>query len=405
MAASVLQTFVRENLIDLDGDDTRLVKLQAAATELSAVCAARPITVAFPIFLAALRSEDEPDDRGLGEVSRIIEDHWSTYRSAFKDGHATTLYRAVALQAIVEAIESEPSLGTAITLLLRNLRSELAAGKCESAIGLVVDLAEEAFASERESSMTLASSEKATVAPSPKATKVDRATLKKRIEAAVGPHDRAGQQLDSSNEHWPNAGNPWSHDFSDRMTAIIGDFVDLAIAEAAKFDLKNHATFAASLAVVDVIDPAVKRSANLLWWRQSMYSESAGQPYRCLALADAVVHSAIDLAVLIPPAYEPALDSFLMEAILALDLTKEGVGATEILEALPLAKNKINERLQYETPAGLMLSALTRGTKSGYIAEAILPPQKWAVWLIRELMAFRAVEAVQTATENSDATE
>jgi len=402
MTTSVLQTFVRESLIELDGDDTRLVKLQGAATALSQDCVSGPITTAFSLLYAALQPEDVPTDDSFDDVADVIEEHWSTYKSVFKDGRATTLYRAVALQAIFEAIDSAPGLGTAIALLLRNLRSELATGKYEPAIKIVADAAEVAFASERQSSSTAAAKVDASLTAAVKTVRIDRVNLKKRIEAAAGPHDRQGQPLESPNQHWPNAGNPWSYEFSDRMTAIIGDYVDSAIAESTKFAAKNHAAVEASLSAIGKIDPALKRSAGLLWWRQALYSESAGQPYRALPRADAVVHAVIDLAAQIPPAYEPALDSFLMEAILVLNLGNEPMGSGAVLEVLPLASKKLDEALQYAAPAGMMISALLERETSDLIAEPLLPPHRWAVWLIRELMALRAVEGLQAASEESE---
>jgi hypothetical protein len=402
MTTSVLQTFVRESLIELDGDDTRLVKLQGAAKALAQDCVSGPITTAFPLLFAALQPEDVPTDDSFDDVADVIEAHWSTYKGVFKDGRATTLYRAVALQAIFEAIDSAPGLGTAIALLLRNLRSELATGKYEPAIKIVADAAEVAFASERQSSNTAAAKVDAALTAAAKTVKIDRANLKKRIEAAAGPHDRQGQPLESPNQHWPNAGNPWSYEFSDRMTAIIGDYVDSAIAESAKLAAKNHAAVGASLSEIGKIDPALKRSASLLWWRQALYSETAGQPYRALPRADAVVHAVIDLAAQIPPAYEPALDSFLMEAILVLNMNSEPMDSGAVLEVLPLAREKLDEALQYEAPAGLIISALLKRESSDLIAEALLPPHRWAVWLIRELMALRAVEGLQAASEKSE---
>lgn len=405
MTASVLQIFVRESLIELDGDDTRLAKLQAAATALAQHCVQRPIGTAFPLLFAALQPEDVPTDDSVDNVADVIEEHWSTYKSVFKDGRARTLYRAVTLQAIVEAIDSAPDLGTAIALLLRNLRSELAAGKYEPAIKIVAEAAEVAFASERQSSMNATAKVNAALTAAAKPSKVDRASLKKRIEAASGPHDRQGQPLDSPNKHWPNEGSPWSHEFSDRMTAIIGDYVDLAIAESAKLDAKNQGAIGTSLTAIGKIDPALKRSAGLLWWRQALYSESAGQPYRALPTADAIVHAVIDLAAQIPPAYEPSLDSFLMEAILVLNLNDEPMGSGAVLQVLPLAREKLDEALRYEAPAGLMISALLERETSSLIAAPLLPPHRWAVWLIRELMALRAVEGLQAASASDESKE
>lgn len=98
MTTTALQTFVRESLLELDGDDTRLVKLQAAATALVEKCVSEPITTAFPLLFAALHLDDVPTDDCFNDVADLTEAHWSTYKSVFKDGRATTLYRAVALR-------------------------------------------------------------------------------------------------------------------------------------------------------------------------------------------------------------------------------------------------------------------------------------------------------------------
>jgi hypothetical protein len=306
------------------------------------------------------------------------------------------------LQAIFEAIDSTPSLGTAIALLLRNIRSVVATGKYEPAFKVIADAAELAFAAERQSSSTAAAKVNASLTAAAKTVRIDRANLKKRIEAATGPHDRQGQPLESPNPHWPNSGNPWSYEFSDRMTTIIGDYVDSAIAESTKLAAKNHAAVGESLSEIGKIDPALKRSAGLLWWRQALYSETAGQSYRMLPRADAVVHTVIDLAALIPAAYEPALDSFLTEAILVLNLNNEPMGSGAFLEVLPLAREKLNEALQHAAPTGLMISALLERDTSDLIAEPLLPPHRWAVWLIRELMALRAVEGIQPTSDESE---
>lgn len=72
-----------------------------------------------------------------------------------------------------------------------------------------------------------------------KTLKIERANLKKRIEAAAGPHDRQGcRNLRTSTG--PMQVTRGATNF-DRMTAIIGDYVDVAIAESVKLAAKNHA--------------------------------------------------------------------------------------------------------------------------------------------------------------------
>lgn len=62
MPASILQTYLRLHLLDLGGDDSRLHKLKAAASELAGGFAEAPAT-ALPVFLATLRP-----DEGVGDA-------------------------------------------------------------------------------------------------------------------------------------------------------------------------------------------------------------------------------------------------------------------------------------------------------------------------------------------------
>lgn len=406
MTASVLQSFLRESLLELEGDDdTRLNKLRAAATAVAADFAARPLALAFPALFAALAQEDEATHEALDQVAQAVEAEWSTYRSAFKGGKATTLFRAVALQGLVEAIETEPRLGTAIALLLRNLRAVMPAGKYESAIGLVAAAAESAFKAEQNEAMATVAPDGPVLAPAAKAGKIDRASLQKRIDAAVGPHNRAGQAVEGANGHWPNEGPPWSHNFSDKLAAVIADYIDHAMNESAKLDAKNHTAVSSSLADVGMIEPAMKRSASLLWWRQAMYSESAEQPYRALSVVDAIVHAVIDLSEHIPPAYVRALDSFLMEAILALKPGVERIGIAALSNLSAHCATELAGALKFEPPVGLAISVLSKKEAGDPIADPSLTPQEWAVWLMREVMAVRAVEGIQEATEQSSGDE
>jgi hypothetical protein len=402
MATTVLQAFMRANLIDLDGDDTRLAKLREAATALAAEFGARPISMAIPALVAILRDDAQNPGGAFEDTSRAIENHWSTYQSVFRGGNALTLYRAVALQALAEAIDSHPPLGTAVALLMRNFRSAVEFGKLAPSIQLLIDAAEGAFKAEREGSASPSTAAAAPLPAAAKAIKFDRAVLTKRIDAAVGPHNRAGHAGDSPNPHWPNQGNPWSHDFSDRMTAILADYVDSAMTEAAKLDTKNLQAVANSIAALATIDPAVKRSTSLLWWRQALYSESAEKSYRRLEAADTIIHAVADLSGLLPDAYERAVDSFLAEAILALELGREVRDIDLFQGAAATAVSAFTDCLSFQSPDGLVTAALLHKSEAALVCTPSLRPEDWAVWLLRELMAIRAVEEIQKATEQQD---
>ncbi len=384
---TILQTYLRHNLLDLEGEDGRLLKLNAASTELADTLARAPV-IALPVFLAVLRPDEAVGD-SFKPVATAIENNWTTYQGAFRDGKALTLYRAVALQAIVEAIRMQPVLGTAISLLMRNFGPCLEIGKNKDAFGILVSTADAAFASQVEESQPIAHS--VTVPKAAKVNKFDRAVLQKRIEAAVGPQDRAGQASQNPNAHWPNAGNPWSYEFADRMTAILGDYLDSVWTKA----FENDAKYIEAINQLNLVSSqkasVSERISLLLWWRQALYSESAAKPYRELQVSDAVIHAVLDISALIPVPYHRSLESFLSEAVLSLMPSHEELAGRELLQVGPPAVAELRAVNESGAPSGLLLSAIVQNDADARVVETALPPHRWAVWLLRELKALQAL--------------
>jgi hypothetical protein len=305
-----------------------------------------------------------------------------------------TLYRAVALQAMVEAIDLQPVLGTAISLLIRNFGPLLEIGKNKAAFDLLVSAADAAFGAEVNESMAPSIDHKFARPKVSKPAKFDRAALQKRIDAAVGPHNRASVAGENPNPQWPNAGHPWSYDFSDRLTALLGDYLDNVVNRAFELDAKTLDAVAGNFNEAATRNASLTdRTTSLLWWRQALYSKSARQPYRELQPVDTVVHAVIDLSALIPAAYDRALESFLMEAVLNVLPSQDEIAGTELLKILPTASSELNHAIESEVPYGLMLSALVQNDGAATIVHTSLPLYKWAVWLLRELKALQALRS------------
>lgn len=387
IVTSILQTYLRHNLLDLEGEDARLEKLNAAATEFADALARAPEN-ALGIFLAAVRPDEELG-ASLNDVASAIENNWNTYHGAFRDGKALTLYKAVALQAIVEAISLQPVLGTAISLLMRNFGPRIDIGKNKEAFDILVSAADAAFAAEVEASPPIV--QNVTVPKPTKANTFDRAVLKKRIEAAVGPHDRASQPGENPNPQFPNSGAAWSFDFADRMTTILADYLETVWAKAFENDSKYIAAINQLNSAASQNAQATNLSISLLWWRQALYSETAKQPYRELKVSDAVAHIVLDLSALIPVAYNRALESFLIEAVLSLLPSQEEIPGSQLLAVLPAALTELKSASDSFGPSGLMLSAIVHGDAAAGVVKMALPAHKWAVWLLRELKALQAL--------------
>lgn len=402
MPTEVLQTFSRLNLIEFGGDDTRLEKLKAAATALTRAYT-EDLQQAISVLLALTSPASGVDPATLEHVGTAIEQEWSTYHGAYQNGKADMVFRGVAMQALVDAIEVQPALGTAISLLMRNLGPYMEVGKNKPAFDILVATANTAFAAERDVALAQATGDLSHELASPTRTsKFDRNVLKTRIEAAVGPHNRAGQAGDTPNQHWPNAGNPWSFDFSDRLTAILGDYLDGAGNRGVEAAAKNHAAVAESLdALANKLVPGKRSSIALLWWRQALYSETADLSYRELAPLDAAVHAVVDLGDLIPPAYERALESFLVEAILSFSTQTTEFEIKDFSAVSSKASLSLRNAVQGDPPEGLLLTSLALGKGALPVSAPKLTAQKWAVWLLRELAALKALEAAPEVVEEN----
>lgn len=403
MPAEVLQTFSRLNLIEFGGDDTRLKKLEAAAAALTKAYT-EDLKQAISVLLALTSPASGADPATLEHVGTAIEQEWSTYHGAYQDGKADMVFRGVAMQALAGAIEVQPALGTAISLLMRNLGPYMEVGKNKPAFDILMAAANTAFATERDVALARATGDFSHELSSPTRTsKFDRNVLKTRIEAAVGPHNREGKMAgDTPNQHWPNAGNPWSFDFSDRLTAILSDYLDAAGNRGVEAAAKNHAAVGESLdALANKLVPGKRSSIALLWWRQALYSETADLPYRELAPLDAAVHAVVDLGDLIPPAYERALESFLIEAMLSFSAQTTEFEIREFSAISSKASLSLRNAVQGDPPEGLLLTSLAHGKGALPVSAPKLTAQKWAVWLLRELAALKALEAAPEIVKES----
>lgn len=403
MPAEVLQIFSRFNLIEFGGDDTRLEKLEAAATALMKGYT-EDLQQAISVFLALTSPASGADPATLEHVGTAIEQEWSTYHGAYQDGKADMVFRGVAMQALVEAIEVQPALGIAISLLMRNLGPYMEVGKNKPAFDILVATANTAFAAERDVALAQATGDLShELSPPTRISKFDKSILKTRIEAAVGPHNREGKTAgDTPNQHWPNAGNPWSFDFSDRLTAILSDYLDAAGNRGVEAAAKNHAAVGESLdALANKLVPGKRSSIALLWWRQALYSETADLPYRELAPLDAAVHAVVDLGDLIPPAYERALESFLIEAMLSFSVQATEFEIKDFSAVSSKASLSLRNAVQGDLPEGLLLTSLALGKGALPVSAPKLTAQKWAVWLLRELAALKALEAAPEIVEES----
>jgi GTPase-associated system helical domain len=389
MSASILQTYLRQGIFDLGSEDDRLVKLSTAAVGLSSKYAKTPIDV-LPVFFEALRFDGEAG-KAFGAVEQAIEAQWPTFRGAFKDGTAATLYRATALQAVALAIDKQPSLGIAVSLLCRNLLPYLDVGKEKEALDSIVAIADAAYHLGVLESYPDQETFNITSPKFADSIRSNRATLLKAVQASVGPTTREGQPSGKNpNPHWPNQPDTWAHEFADRLTGTLADHFDWILKSTIDANGKNYVAAAASLKeAAENVYPDLRQSTNLLWWRQALYSSTAEKPYRALTPAQIVIHTALDLAKLVPVSYQRALESFLTEAIFALIAEANEAATAEWMISSGSAASVLKE--DADLPAELLLGKIAGGKLVSGFSDVSLRHHEWAVWLLRERKALDAL--------------
>jgi hypothetical protein len=249
---------------------------------------------------------------------------------------------------------------------------------------------------------------------------IEKAALAKRIEAAAGPSNAAGQAT-GGNPHWSTANGPWSTEFGNRLAdAIVGAFeaagkglgiapIDLS-SPLESFAKAISVHVDATLKSVSGATAGLQRRTNLIWWKEALYSPSARCSYRQLPPSSAAALMAFDLHQQIPTFSPASVAAFLYETVLSLpsiDAKEEHPIADLLKEAQRsevLADLRVTIAEQFSPPAGrgpiwslighpqsrLPLDDQIFRDLVGIPAKTPMTMPAWATWLFRVLQAARA---------------
>lgn len=426
MQTSVLQDFLTLRLLNIGAEDSRLEKLVGAAHELAQQYARNP-KAAVASLLAAWDPVAAPH-QSLLDIGELLQKHWPTFRAAFQD-EPLTLYRAIILEAVMGAMEQQGTLAVAVDLIGANVLPHLNVGQEEKILSKILDRARK-IKSERvarlwpaQSTSAPSAALKAPTIPALKAT--EPTAWYKEVAASAGPNQRDQTALPNPNPHWSNQQQNWSYDFADRMAPILADVHDKAANAALKASAQAFKTLGDSVvAKLNEFVRSEQTSSNqlnisnkLLWWRQALYSETAATPYRQLELPLVALHTAFDVADLLPEVYPPAVESLVTEAVLAVAGSKneEHINTKDLLEALMKSTGVPgNEWLQKQRMASgtrsLFIQALANSSLSGKaeLSQMSVAPEismtlaEWSIWLLREV---KVLDALATPDEIQETTE
>lgn len=248
---------------------------------------------------------------------------------------------------------------------------------------------------------------------------IDKSVLLKKLEAATGPQNQAGQPT-SGNPHWPTSNTQaWVYEFSKRMADTIGEALNTVAkgSQVEPIDLSGPLN-GLSEAVSSYVDSTLKtlsaataglqRRTNLIWWKESLYSPSAKKSYRGMPTSTAAALMSFDLHRQVPTFSPASVAAFLHETVLELPSVKAserqpiGELLTTAMAASELAplRDAAAEFVPPPDGRGPLLGLLGHGVDPsdkdkfraliGVPATTALTPAEWATWLFRELQAARA---------------
>lgn len=415
MVTSLLQEFLSSRLLDIGAEDSRLEKLENTCGELAKTYATNPKSALSPLLAAWDPSACE--DPSLLQIGSVLQGHWPTYRGAFT-GEPLTLYRAVVLESVMRAMELQGVLAVGVNLVAANNLPQLKVGQESRILEILVGRAD-AITAERlkrawpdqNSATNLAP---LAVPPMNSLKKIDENAWFTQVAAAAGPNtNRNGVALSNANPHWTNQPSHWSYEFAARMAPILADVHDrtaanvLKVAGPAFKSLADAVTAKLNefLAAEQARSNQREAASRLLWWRQSLYSQTAKKPYRKLPAALVAWHMALDISDLLPEVYPPAVESLLFESVRAAtgaqgetELTLRELlqvdGATSRLAQLGWLteqRSSASRTLVVQALANSYAAGSPEPAKLGVGAELKMVPGDWAIWLLREIKALEAL--------------
>jgi hypothetical protein len=436
---AILQGFLNKGLIDVGGDDTKLEKLSQAANDLASALKKNP-SKALSYSLIAFDPDAPEDDPVVQEALAALQNRWTTYRNTFA-ATPVAVIRALLLDALVEASMADDRVGVCFVASARNALPFLPVDNERNIwISIVeqverrVDVRAEAeWATPDSISVSAMRYEVPTLnAPEVTVGESSKTDLANGMTAAAGPsyhHPQKGTVATDGNPHQPQNPPQWGYEFGKRSGAAIAAAIDAAMSEieVRQPDLAepfgNLATAVSgyvddTLKAVSAATAGLQRRTNLLWWREALYSPSAGKSYRELPPTVAAGLMALDLFSTVPLFSPASVSAFLGEAVLGLTGTADS-GKRLVRDLVVEAQDHDGLASLRTAAAKLSVPPNGRGPLlalighpahtgardagdfqrlTGVPANSLLDAVGWAIWLFRELQASKAATDASPST-------
>ena len=433
MREDVLLRFLGKGLIDVRGDDDKLGRLRRTAVDLSGVLRETPVK-ATPFALVAFDPHVPATDPTIVQVEDALRNRWETYVNTFS-GTPVTVLRAMLLEALVRACEQDDVVAVAFVASARNvLPFTEATGEQKIWTETLVEIERKVEErAEREwatpASIPIPDLEFESPAPATigiRSKKTHATTLSPKFSAAAGPQSIApnGSQINTEgNPYWPqNHTANWAHEFGTRTAQVVAEAINRATGALSLegFDLpgivgemttafSGHLT--TTLEAVSQATAGLQRRTNLLWWKEALFSTSAGMSYREMSTSDAAVLMAFDMYRQIPTFSPLSVAAFLRETVIALPTMdqEQEIPIRELVEmtldagVLDDLRTEARRLVAAPEGRGSILSLIGHSEAVSQIddgrfrdlvgvqPDTMLTLPDWSVWMLRELQAAQAI--------------
>ncbi|MBN9088866.1 MAG: hypothetical protein J0J01_18320 [Reyranella sp.] len=425
MSDEILLKFLEAGVLNVGSDDTKLEKLRDTTKDLAAALEKTPARTT-QWTLVAVDPEIPAQDPIVAEAWTALKKNWVTVVNSYQSV-PIALLRASLLDALVQSAAKNDAIAVAFANSARNMLPHMPLGDEAGVWQAAVERVEDLVDAKAEAEWT--TPEAVQIAPMAYdgagdikigggGSVLKRESLQAKILAAAGATGG-----NNANPHWPN-NNPsaWAQEFASRMTVAVADAID-AVSKAnaiAPVDLSPPLKDLASAVggyVGDVMQAfsaatsGLQRRANLLWWKEALYSPSARISYRVMEPFSAASIMALDLFEQVPTFSPASVSAFLNEAILLLPKVsaREDTSVPKIVADLlsdvqtaPLREvaKGCAPSSEGRRPVLTIIGHVSPETVSGIaFRQAVglgddvrMGPAQWGAHLFRELQAARATQ-------------
>lgn len=427
MSDRLLDRFLDDKLLDLQGNDEWYEHVTATAGALSAELRANPRQIV-PFAYAALLPDVGDDDPTVRQTLGLLKAEWKTYASVTM-ASPTALLRAIIFDALLSVTEHDKRSLSVLALLCASALPHVSVGREATLWHQALRELLQAVELEAEAAWSVPSRvfvppfpefKAPSVTASLKGKQVNKTELERAMRAAAGPADEDGESTEG-NEYWPHQGDPWSHDFAPLAAKAVNDAI--VQATGTRTVSLNTARFSAALVSVlteylqSFLDQVASTAhglelrSRLLWWKEALASPSAHVSYRDVDPRTAPGLMAYDYQVALPSLAPVSVTAFLREAICTLLPDEESATLLEWIRAL--AADPHTEALReavraIHLPEGFVpavsLAAMAEPTadaikrRTVFAPTAMLTPSQFGVLVFLELQVVKAAGEIVAVT-------